>query len=671
MAAVQAGLRSGDRGRVQALYGPGGVGKTQLATEYAHRFAADYDVVWWITAERVGLIGAQFAELAEELDCAPQRAALPDMQRAALAALRQRDRWLLVFDNAEDPHALSSLLPGGVGHVLITSRTNRWVEVAIAVEVDQLTRPESVALLQSRLPGLAATDADQLAEELGDLPLAVAQAGGYIADTGMPVNEYRNLLASQAGQLMNLGRPSSYPQSLAAVVQLSYDQLRANHPAAGDLAEICAFLAPEPVPLPWFTRDFAPVSGPLEEAASDPLAWRQAIAEVRRSLLVRLDQQGVVMHRLTQAIVRDYLTGGTKAAIAASAAAMVVANRPADSEAPSTWPEWARFLPHLLAINPATADTPEVKVIGCDAVWYLVRRGDHSNAHSLSEQLYRTWRDRSGADDPHTLLAAHALSYVLLEVGRPHEALRLEKDTLARRRRVLGPDHADTLRSASVLGLILSDSGDSRTGRELEEDTFARSRRVLGEDHPDTLRYANNLIGSRRDLGDLQAARTLAEDSLPRFRRVFGEDHPNTRACAGNLANTLSQLGFHDAALKLGSDIFERFREILGADHPTTLSAANNLSADLFDLGNYSAARELGEDTLTRRRRVLGEDHPDTLTSANNLAATLSAFGDHSAARDLDEDTLARRRRVLGEDHPDTLTSSRHLAIDLAKLKKA
>ncbi len=158
-----------------------------------------------------------------------------------------------MFDNAEDPADIRPWLPGGAGHVLITSREHRWAEIAAPVEVDVLTRPESVSIFRDRAPRLSEADADQLAAQLGDLPLAVAQAAGFMAETGMTPGEYLGLLANRAGQLLSHGSPVSYPQSLAAVTELIADRLADDDLPAAQLASICAFLAPEPVPEDLFT----------------------------------------------------------------------------------------------------------------------------------------------------------------------------------------------------------------------------------------------------------------------------------------------------------------------------------------------------------------------------------------------------------------------------------
>ena len=137
------------------------------------------------------------------------------VRSAVLAELRARGRWLLVFDDAEDPAEVAAWLPGGSGHVLITSREAGWAELAAPVEVDVLARCESVAILQSRVTGLCGADADELASELGDLPLAIAQAAGFMAETGMAADQYLGLLRTRAGQLLAQGVPGSYPRSLA------------------------------------------------------------------------------------------------------------------------------------------------------------------------------------------------------------------------------------------------------------------------------------------------------------------------------------------------------------------------------------------------------------------------------------------------------------------------
>ena len=382
LAAARDRLLAGEAAGVQALQGMGGVGKTQLAIEYAHRYAADYNVAWWVDAEQAGLIGDQFAALGAALGCVQPGAGTGEVRAAVLADLHQRGRWLLVFDNAEGPAAITSWLPGGAGHVLITSRQRAWAEIAEPVEVDVLARAESAALLRRRVPGISAADADRLAAQLGDLPLAVAQAAGFMAETGTSTDEYLELLATQAGQLLDQAATGSpYPRSLAAATRLAAARLDDDDPAAAQLASVCAFLAPEPIPEDLFTANPGALPGELAARAADPLAWRQTLAQLTRQSLARIDQRGLVLHRLTQAILRDRLTPDQAAATRACSEAILAAADPGDTTNPVTWPRWAQLMPHLLAADPAATDRRELRQMAYNACSYLLARGDTRTAH--------------------------------------------------------------------------------------------------------------------------------------------------------------------------------------------------------------------------------------------------------------------------------------------------
>ena len=629
LVAVRERLLTGDKAVVQAFQGMGGVGKTQLAAEYAHRFGSAYELAWWVNAEQAGLIGDQFAALGAELRCLPPGAGTEAVRVAVLAELRHRGQWLLVFDNAARPADIAGWLPGGGGHVLITSRERNWAHIAVPVAVDVLARAESVAILLNLVPELGAADADRLAAELGDLPLAVAQAAGFMAETGMPAAQYLQLLGTRAGQLLDQGAAGFYPRSLAAATQLIADRLAVEDPAAAALASLCAFMAPEPIPEDLFTTAPDALPGELATQAADPLAWRQTLAHLTRQSLAGVDQRGLVVHRLTQAILRDRLAPDRASITRAQVEAILAATDPGDSASPATWPRWAQLMPHLLAADLAATGNPRLRRMACNACRYLLNRGDNRIGHDLARDLREHWRERLGDDDQDTLEAARHLGSALRIMGRYADAHDLDRDTLARRRRVLGPDHPDTLGSANGLANDLYRLGEVQAARDLHQDTLARRRRVLGPDHPDTLWSASNLAADLSELGEVQAACDLDQDTLARRHRV------------------------------------------LGPDHPATLRSVHNLAADLRALGEGQAACDLDRDTLARRRRVMGADHPETLWSASNLAADLRALGEVQAACDLDQDTLARRRQVLGPDHPDTLRSEGNLAADLRALGEA
>ncbi len=227
-------------GRPVVLHGPGGVGKTTLALKYAHRHASDFDVVWQVPAEDAALIPERLADLARAWGLAAPTDPVGVACARLGGELRQRSRWLLIFDNVEDRAVLSPWLPGGPGQVLITSRNPGWGGAALPLEVDVLSRPETVAVLRDRLPALPAQVADSLADALGDLPLAVAQAGAFLSETGMPAEEYLQLLGTRAADALARGVPAGYPRPLAVSLTLTFEQLAADAPAGVQLLGLAA-----------------------------------------------------------------------------------------------------------------------------------------------------------------------------------------------------------------------------------------------------------------------------------------------------------------------------------------------------------------------------------------------------------------------------------------------
>jgi hypothetical protein len=563
LATVRERLRSGGRVAVQALHGMGGVGKTLLAVEFAHRYTGDYDLVWWVDAESSALIGEQLATLAVAVGAAGQAVDVQAGVAAIRARLRGTDRWLVVFDNAEDPKLLRDWLPAGPGHVLITSRNPVWTGIALGEDVDTFTRAESVLFLREEVPPLTAGQAGAVADAVGDLPLALAQAAGVLAETGMGAEEYLAALREHAAEALDEGTPATYRDSLAGAVRVALEHVATEDRAAVQLLAVCAWLAPEPVPVAWFTG--APdgaLPEPLAAAAGSPLALRRVVGRLARYGLLRVITEAgggdVVVHRLTAAITRDTAGPDQQANARAAAEAVVVAADPAEPENPRTWPDWARLLPHLSALEPAATGLPDVRSLVCEATWYLLCRGDARAGLDHASDLYLAWKERLGADDRHTLWAANSRARGLSDLGWYREARDLDGETLARRRRVLGEDHPDTLVSASNLSVDLRALGEVAAARDLDRETLARRRRVLGEDHPDTLASANNLGIDLRRSGDVAAAREFNEDTLARRRRVLGADHPDTLRSAGNLAIVLRALGEVAAAEELEAEVARR-----------------------------------------------------------------------------------------------------------------
>ncbi|MFF7185586.1 FxSxx-COOH system tetratricopeptide repeat protein [Streptomyces sp. NPDC008222] len=638
---------------VQALHGVGGVGKSQVALEYAYRFLSQYELVWWIDAEQTDQIYVHYSELAARLGIADPAEGAERNARILLEHLATRDRWLIILDNADDPAGIASLLPSGAGHVLITSRNPAWQGLARGVSLDVFSRADSRGYLAEHIPALALEEADTLARELGDLPLALAQATGVIS-SGMPVQRYLALLRDQRSRVLNLAVPPDYPVSLAGTVAIAAQRLAAEQPSAASLLRLGSFFGPEPIPVDWLMSAQGRLS--TVRVPADDVLWPQtALMPLTRYGLARTSHDTFQIHRLTQAIQRDRTSEAEAAAVRSDVDTVLSGVTPGDPELPESWDGWAVLTSHLTT-RPGPFEDDQYALRGTlfGAARYLLSSGRPREALRVCTEFHELWSHSLGEDHPGTLVWAAYRGEAAAAVGEPEEARRVAEDVLDRRRRVLGEDHPDTLRSGQNLATSLAHVGAYEEARRLAEDVLDRRRRVLGEDHPDTLASANTLAVILRDLGAHEEARRLAEEVVQRESGVLGEDHPYTLASAHNLAVILGDLGAYEEARRVAEDVLDRRRRVLGEDHPDTLASANTLAATLSGLQEYAEARRLYERVLEWGRRSLGDDHQATLAAAHNLAITLYRLRSYQESEALFKDALIRSRRVLGDDHPGT-----------------
>lgn len=421
LAAVRATLQAGERVVLHSACA--GAGRTTAMIEFARHNSQDYDIAWWVPAEDLALVPDRMAVLAESVGLATTTDSAEVATARLLEALKDRKRWLIVFDDAENPRELARFLPTGPGHVVVISQDPDWRDHATVHTVEAFTRDESVAVLRRRLPGLDPADADRAAAAVGDLPLDVDPVGALLADTGMGVDEFLALLpGAAAGQRSYNGAgPEPRPVGWAVAV----DRLAADDPPAAALLMVVAWLGPEPVPLSLFTRNPDALPEGLADVARDPSRLAALTALLHRRRLARVSADSVQMHRATAALLvartgRGEPRCAERAAVAVRLLRAGVPGEPATD--PATWPAWRQLLPLVLAVTdparPLDAVAPDVGWLLGRAGIYLHARGGARAARALFEDAYDLYRRCFGEDHPDTLVAAWNLEADLRALGR-------------------------------------------------------------------------------------------------------------------------------------------------------------------------------------------------------------------------------------------------------------
>ena len=667
---------------VCAVTGLRGVGKTQIAAAYARaRVGEGWGLVGWVNAETRDVLLDGLKRVAEGLGVAdPEGDSLESARRLRAYLQTRAGEGLLVLDNATDPDGLRPFLPATGGTQIVVTTTDRaFAMLGQPVDVSAFTRPESAGYLRERT-GLADEDgADAVAQQLGDLPLGLAQAAATIGRQHLTYSTYLERLRQvPVEELLGRVPGEDYPHATAAALLLSVQATEASAPAglAGWLLRVLAALSPDGIPRGLL--DGLPGVRPGRRLAVSRRRRREwevdaAIERCVAGSLLEWSVAGdaVIMHRLLARVLRerDQARGQWVRTVAAALNLLEPLLFP-ETEAWSRREEGARLGAQAEALWDADAGTGtgdrdltlrQLRARSW-AVQQLHAAADLSRAIATGIQTLADCERVLGADHPDTLASRNNLAGAYESAGRLQEAISLYERTLADRERVQGADHPDTLASRNNLAGAYRSAGRLDQAIPLYERTLADRERVLGADHPDTLASRNNLAGAYRSAGRLDQAIPLYERTLADRERVLGADHPDTLTSRNNLAGAYQAAGRLQEAISLYQRTLADRERVLGADHPDTLTSRNNLAYAYRSAGRLDQAIPLYERTLADRERVLGADHPQTLTSRNNLAYAYRSAGRLDQAIPLYERTLADRERVLGADHPDTLTSRNNLA---------
>ncbi|MFG2798297.1 FxSxx-COOH system tetratricopeptide repeat protein [Streptomyces pseudovenezuelae] len=655
----------------QTLYGLGGVGKTQIVLEYVHRFIADYDLVWWISAEHKDTILASLAELGSRIGASGG----DDMALAAaevvqmLASGVPTTRWLLVFDNADDPETLRRYFPAGGGHILITSRNQAWAQQGTSLSVDVFPRQESVEHLIRQAPGLSVNEADRVADAVGDLPLAVEQAAAWLAQTATPTDEYLRELTEQTTAVLGLNPPKDYPQPVAATWNISIARLNERSPASVRLLQLCAFMAPEPISVRvLYNKEMLDALREWDPTLQESLLLGRVIREIGRFALAKVDQisGSIQIHRLVQAVIRSQLSEAEQEAARHVVHTVLASARPDGDEPtdnPATWPLFDPIWSHLLASGIQHCSEPKPRRLLIDRVRYLWKRGDLASARQLAEEVLERWRESLGENDMQYLYMRCQLANVLRSQGRYQEAREIDQELLERQRQVLGSSHPHTYITASSLSSDLAALGEYRSAVELAGAAHRGFRDIFHESHERTLSAANNLALALRMVGRYDEARAMDQSVYDRRMVVLGPEHPHTLGSAASLGRDLREIGRYEESVTILSRVYEDYERIMGQHFPPTLSCAKSLAVSLRRVGQVEDALRLTTATLARYREQYTSPNPDWLACDLNLASDLYAAGEKEQAREVARQALAGYMKVPGEAHPYTQGALNNLGI--------
>ena len=673
------------------LVGMRGCGKSQLASDLAQWCEKQkWHLVAWINATSKEQVRSGLIELADRLGIETQgrnEESIIEQCFSYLESGEPSDR-LIVFDNVKDIDDLIKLVPRGDGLRVVVTTTNDcgWKNQSWdSIKVGVFSREDSIKCLLRITDSEDLEAADAVAQKLGDLPLAIAQAGATACAEDWTLKKYLvRLKRYSISIVIKPVRGDSYTEevykALLMAVDVALDKL------GGDKREVArrqldglALLAQSGVPTRWIDPLSTDVySSDLEENVPD-IADENAHSALTMLVSMSVVQQSAddgksltMLHRLQAQVLREnWCEEKTAAHEEAFDAAVEILGRTKYEQLPSNDGDARRrevsdLITQLSAI--AVQDYSRSLFEREQVRGYLYRAFKYG--HDLGIE-YKTVElsaavgvieDVLGPDHSYTLTVRNDLALAYKSVGRVGEAIDTGEELLLDCQRVLGADHPYTLTVRNNLAGAYYSAGRLAEAIDAWKELLPDCQRVLGPDHPVTLTVRNNLAVAYKSVGRFGEAIELFERVLDERERVLGPDHPDTLTVRNNLALAYYSVGRFGEAIELYEQVLDECKRLLGPDHPDTLTVRNNLAGAYKSVGRLAEAIDAWEELLPDCQGVLGADHPVTLNARNNLAGAYLSVGRFGEAIELYERVLDECKRLLGADHPDTLTVRNNLA---------
>ena len=669
--------------RRTALYGLGGVGKTQTALVYAEQHRDDYRAVLWVEADSRESLVSGFAALAEPLGL-PQKV---DADQTGMVAAVQRwlvgnQDWLLVLNNADQPDLVEEFLPQEAhGRVLLTCRPPHLERLGIfePLEIEELSEADAVAFLKRRTHRSELQDsegqaAEALAHELGCLPLAMEQAAAYIHKLGCPFDTYLAQYRKQGIQLLEKGHvvAGSYPNSVATTWLLNFEAVERDAPASAELLRASAFLHPDTIPFELITEGASLLGDVIGDTLADieenPLALDELLVPLADYSLIRRSQGANYyhVHRLVQDVIRDRLTEEERERWTQriTLALARVIPRAIDVDF-ANWELCGTLLPHgervARLLGKGSLGFRDAGKLLASLGEYLRQRGRFVEAEPLLRQGVAMRERLAPEGDLELAEGINYLGDLLLERGQYETAQELFERSASLHEASEEQRPRAFARLLNDTAICYSYQGQYTKGKELSLRSLRLREEYLPSGHPEIALSLDNLAGSHSDLGDLDQAETLQRRALEIRERALGPEHPDVSVSLTNLARTIRKRGVHTEAKLLLRRALEIAERSLGHGHPYTAITLGELALTLWSSGEAGEAEPLAIRALKINKQTLGIEHPEVANNLNNLALICRRRGKLHEAEALYRQAISIEDQTLGPNHPDlAITLSNH-----------
>jgi tetratricopeptide (TPR) repeat protein/transcriptional regulator with XRE-family HTH domain len=657
-----------------AVTGLGGIGKTQIALEYAYQYRQDYHSVFWTSAASRETLLAGIVTIADLLQL-PERN--EQDQRKVFQAVKHwfasHQKWLWILDNADDRAVVDDIAPAErSGHLLFTSRAQAWGSLAQAIEVETLGMAEGVLFLLRRAK-LLAPDAflDQAPEdhlaaaeaivlEMDFLPLALDQAGAYIEEVGCSLSSYLELYRAHRQALLQYRGhgASDHSEAVGTTLALSFQKVEEVNRAAADLLRLCAFLEPDAIPEELISEGGVYAGSALGDVATDGLRLNNAIEVLRRFSLVHRNAETRVLriHRLVQVVIKDAMKEEERKQWAGSVVQAVNVAFPRQIRI-ETWSNCRRYLSQAQVCSVLMRDyaivSPEAASLLSRTASYLETFALYEQAESLEQQALDIREQVLRPDDLDMAVSFDNLGFLSYEQGKYEQAEPLFQKAISIQEQALGPDHPDitiALRHLAFLYLMLEKFEQAEA---LLQRVVSIRERVLGPEHHYTGNALNNLAIVSHEQGKYEQAEALFRKGIHIQEQAVGPDHPD-------VANTLNNLGlvsYEQGKYEQAEAFFQRalriWEQVVEPDDTIIAHVLSGLANVYRAQGEYEQAELLYQRALSLRVKNRPQ-HADTADTLHDFAVLREMQGNFQEAVSLYQRALAIREQVLRPQHVKT-----------------